>query len=126
MKQSLVLDTSLPLLDIPRLRSIRALGEPDDADGFFKGLLTIFFERAPALLADLEQAVAARDAHRVEKLAHALKGSAGNLGAARMMHFAERLEAIGRSKHLTDEVGLLLEALKLAYPETRGELLKHQ
>jgi hypothetical protein len=41
-----------------------------------------------------------------------------------MMHLAERLEAIGRSKQLTEEVQLLLAALKVAYPETRLELLK--
>ncbi len=124
MKPALVLETNWPLIDQPRLQSIKALGEPDDADGFFKGLLDIFFERAPSLLKELDAAAVSQDAFRIEKLAHALKGSAGNLGAARMMHLAERLEAIGRSKQLTEEVQLLLAALKVAYPETRLELLK--
>ncbi len=124
MKLALVRDAEPPLVDRPRLKSIKDLGLPGDADGFVKGLLDIFFERAPALMNDLAQALDGRDSHKVEKLAHALKGTAGNLGASRMMHLAERLESLGRSRSLEGEAVQILEALKASYPDTRHELLR--
>jgi HPt (histidine-containing phosphotransfer) domain-containing protein len=120
-----VAESQDPMVDLARLRSIKALGEPDDSDGFFSGLLNIFFERVPQLLSDLESAVVNQDSLRIEKLAHALKGSCGNLGAVRMMNLAERLESLGRSKQLTPELSVLLSQLKVAYPETREELLRN-
>ncbi len=42
----------------------------------------------------------AGDAHSVERIAHTLKGSCGNMGAVRMEALCRELEEIGRSEDL--------------------------
>lgn len=82
-------------IDEAKVKSLIELGDGDPS--FLKDLTEIFKERVPELKDDLEKALAASDAERVEKLAHALKGTCGNLGAERMMKICEHLEICGRS-----------------------------
>lgn len=54
---------------------------------------------------DLEQirsAIAAADAHAVERAAHGLKGAAANFGAAAAVEAAQRLEVLGRAGNLEE------------------------
>lgn len=79
--------------------------------GLLEELLRIFLENAPARLAALRAAIAARDAVRMEAAAHSLKGTLRALGAAPAQALAAALEAVGRQRRL-DGAGSLLESLE--------------
>ncbi len=70
-------------------------------------VLTSFLSRGPGLFAEVEAAADAGSAGELEASAHALKGSAGNLGLTALAELAARLEHAGRSGQL-DEVPALL------------------
>ena len=61
---------------------------------------SIFLEEYPALVTEIEAAVALRDAKRLERAAHSLKGSVSNFGADAATQAAYRLETIGRRADL--------------------------
>ena len=68
----------------------------------FRQLICLFLDRHPNMLADIRTALAAADHTAVERMAHTLKGTAGNLCAAEVALTAGRLEAVGRLKTLHD------------------------
>jgi CheY-like chemotaxis protein len=57
-------------------------------------VIRIFLEDCPARLADINAAVAARDAIALRAAAHALKGAAGNLAAVGLFEAAQVLERV--------------------------------
>jgi len=80
------------------------------------------------MVSDIGQAIASRDAEKLERAAHAFKGTVGTLGGKSAEGAAQRLETMGRSGDLVEaeeaygelkeEVELLQEALTaLAAPE---------
>ena len=68
----------------------------------FRQLICLFLDRHPDMLADIRTALAAHDAIAVERMAHTLKGTAGNLCAAEVALTAGRLEVVGRQHTLRD------------------------
>ena len=60
----------------------------------------LFLEDYPSLMTKIEHAVAAHDAHNLERAAHSLKGSIANFGSEAAYQAALDLEQIGRSKNL--------------------------
>jgi two-component system, sensor histidine kinase and response regulator len=78
------------------LRELQDEGEPD----ILNELIELFLTDVPPQLAALREAVEAGDAHSVERIAHTLKGSCGNMGAVRMEAICAELEEIGRSEDL--------------------------
>ena len=80
-----------PLVDLARLEEFR---EFDDAQlTMTHGVLRMYLHDAPLRLAAMEQAVAAGDAAALYKAVHALKGSAGNVGALALENLCLPLEA---------------------------------
>jgi signal transduction histidine kinase/DNA-binding response OmpR family regulator len=65
-------------------------------------IVVLFRESCPKQLADLRQAVARRDPAAVERVAHTIKGSVGNLAATAAFAVARRLELMGRAGDLGD------------------------
>ncbi len=78
-----------------RLDNLGDLGDVGDR-GLFADLLTLFVDRAPGLIADVERAAAARDAGLLEVCAHKLAGSALDLGAGPLARWCTELEMLGR------------------------------
>ncbi len=78
------------------LRELQEEGEPD----ILEDLIGLFLTDAPPQLGALREAVEAGDAHSVERIAHGLKGSSGNLGAVRMSALCTELEEMERSDEL--------------------------
>jgi HPt (histidine-containing phosphotransfer) domain-containing protein len=72
----------------------------------------VFRRDSPPLLAEMRMAVQRGDCESLERAAHRLKGSSGIFCAYATAEAAKRLEAIGRSRDLTeaDEALTLLEA----------------
>lgn len=62
------------------LRELQQEGEPDILDE----LIALFLEDTLQQLAALREAVENEDTQSVERIAHTLKGSCGNMGALRM------------------------------------------
>lgn len=86
----------LDLSVLAELRELQEEGEPD----LLRELIELFLTDVPARLVALREAVRADDAHSVQRIAHTLKGSCGNMGAVRMAAVCAELEEIGRSEDL--------------------------
>lgn len=86
-----------------------------------KEIAVLFLDDYPKSLSELREAVAARDAKRVERTAHGLKGSVSNFGARPAVEAALQLETMGRSQKLA-EVEQVFHTLELALAALRPEL----
>jgi CheY-like chemotaxis protein len=92
-----------------RLVELRDPEHPED-DELVAQLLRSFLDRAPVALHALGEAASRGDAPTVEHLAHALKGSAANTGAAGVARLCEQLERAGRGGDLGGAAELLVQA----------------
>ena len=93
-------------LDRGVIAGLRGLQREDDAD-IVAELAGMFLEDARSRLRALEEAVQSGDAPAVERVAHTLKGSSGNMGARGMSYLCARLEEIGASGDLSSGAGLI-------------------
>ncbi|QVL49628.1 MAG: response regulator [Thiocapsa sp.] len=83
--------------------------------------LDLVLAKTEDLMKTLQEAVDGRDAARLATAAHALKGSAGNLGASRLCELAGRLEQQGSESDLRD-VARLLEQTQCAQQRVSDDL----
>jgi two-component system sensor histidine kinase/response regulator len=86
-----------------------------------KEIAVLFLDDYPKSLIELREAVKTRDAKRVERSAHGLKGSVSNFGARLAVEAAFQLESMGRAQKLV-EVEQVLRSLELALAALRPEL----
>ncbi|MDP1569150.1 MAG: Hpt domain-containing protein [Vicinamibacterales bacterium] len=98
--------SGLPVLDHATLDRLRELNEPGEPDIVIE-VLTLFLEDAPARVAAVAAAQAAGDARGLERAAHGLKGSAGNIGALRLQALCHRIEDLGRLEEAGDPMVVL-------------------
>ena len=95
-------------LDPEVLAGLRDLGSPGDGEpDILTELVDIFVEDVEPRLAALREAVASGDTDGVERAAHTLKGSSGNMGARRMSEIASGLQDAGTSGDLSGAESLL-------------------
>ena len=81
-------------------RRIESLA-PFDADGtMVAGAIASFVADAPGRIEAMRVAHAAADAPAVAAAAHALKGAAANIGAARLQELTQRIESLAREGNL--------------------------
>lgn len=77
-----------PVLDEERWQEL--------ATGFsaesLQGLVRLFLQETPLLIASLQTALAAKEAPSTQALAHQLKGSSATVGAARLSQLADHIE----------------------------------
>ena len=81
-----------------------------------------FLADAPKRLAAIRAAIAAKDASKLDKSAHALKGSVAIFGAPAAVTAARNLEAMGRSRNL-QRAGEEFRTLEAAMKKLQAELL---
>ena len=113
-------DSEKDLLDrnvLAGLRELQAEGEPD----ILNELIELFLEEAPPQLAVLREAIEGGDARTVERVAHTLKGSSGNMGAMRMAAVCAELEKVGGSGELR-RAPELLERLEVEFDRAHQAL----
>jgi two-component system sensor histidine kinase RpfC len=106
------------LVDPIALADLERLG----GHAFISGLVSQFSDDATELLSSLREAVAEENVKRFRDAAHALRGSAANLGAARVFSNCLALRSItpsqlavegdGRVAQLMDDVGDTIEILR--------------
>lgn len=81
----------LELIDRDQFDMLVETGE-DEAAEMIQELLDLFTEESGPKMDELIQAASSGDRHRVNRLAHALAGAAGNLGGNRLSKAARDLE----------------------------------
>ncbi|MGI8648771.1 MAG: response regulator, partial [Rubrobacter sp.] len=104
-------------LDPTVINDLRELGGPE----MLAELQEIFFEDANGRLAGLREALEVGDARSVERIAHTLKGSSGNMGAARMALLCAELQEVNASGNL-ERAPRLVEELEAEFARVRAAL----
>ena len=84
-------------------------------------VIKIFLQEYPKLLHDVHHAAAQRNASLLERAAHALKGSVGDLAAPQAFDAARILEQMAREGKL-EGAGAALESLETALDHLEHEL----
>ena len=100
---------------------LRQLGGSDE--NFVHDLIALYVEDAGQRIAAIKAALAAGDATEMASAAHALKSSAGNMGAMTVRAIAEVIEQIGRKGSID---GAAEEAAKLEVEHDRAVECLHQ
>ncbi|MGH9717091.1 MAG: response regulator [Candidatus Acidiferrales bacterium] len=97
-----------------------ALDRVEGDHDLFEELVRLFVEECPAAMKEIRQAHRNGDGHRLDRLAHTMKGSSASLGANRVSQAALVLELRARSGALQNAVELidsLQKELDRALPE---------
>ncbi len=102
-------------------RRIKSL-EPFDPDGsMVAGAIASFLADAPGRIEAMRAAQAATDGAGMAAAAHALKGAAANIGAARLQELTQRIESLAREGDLAG-ARKALAGLDKALAEARAAL----
>lgn len=117
-------DVKAARIDVPKAGIYPAEPSPLNRDVFDKlreilgpalqQSIAPFLEDTPTYLTQLEQAVNEEDADTAREMAHAIKGSSGNLGATALAQIAKEIEELALEQKL-EEISRLLPRLKNAY-----------
>ncbi len=100
----------------------RSLQQLSDGDRQFeRELLSMYVDDTRSHLSELGDAVIAKDAQRVMKLAHYLKGSSGNVGIKSLHSCAANLESQAREGQLASSQQILAEMIGL-FQQVQGVL----
>jgi HPt (histidine-containing phosphotransfer) domain-containing protein len=111
---------AVPVLDPAVLETLRQLTPPGEAD-VLSEVLTLFLDDVPGRIARLRAAWQAGDAVAVQRAAHSLKGSAGNIGATQMLAVCTQLDQQGRSGDLS-LLPPLVESLDAEFAKVAAEI----
>ena len=98
------------VLDPSAIATLKSLEDPDDP-GVVKQIVDLFARDAPKAVQGILEGLAANDPKRIERFAHTLKGSSGNVGARALQRLCARIEAHGRAGE-TEPVGSLTAELE--------------
>lgn len=109
-----------PVLDPAVLATLRDLTPPGEPD-VLKELFALFLDDVPARIERLRAAWQAGDALAVQRAAHSLKGSAGNIGATQLHAVCALLDAQGRSGDLAP-LASLVASLDAEYARVAAEM----
>lgn len=90
--------------------------------GFLTQLIDLFIGQGADRIGDAERALARGDLIAVAAAAHALKSSAGNLGAHGLMACAAALEQAGRNGGDAASLAPRVATLRAAYEEAAAQL----
>ena len=109
--------TGEPVLDEAALERLRRIGGAD----LVRRMIELYLSNAEERIGMLTKGSAEGDVGLVELAAHTIKSSAGNVGAVRLQHTANALEAIAASGASDEE---LVARLVREYRESTAALRK--
>jgi HPt (histidine-containing phosphotransfer) domain-containing protein len=98
-----------------------ALARVDGDESLLADLARLFCEESPKMLAAVQQAVSAKDAERLQRAAHSLKGAVATFAAHHAFDAALKLERLGRAGDL-GEAGKAYQALESQVERLRSVL----
>lgn len=104
-----------PILNDSAIDRLTRIG----GDDLVRQMIELFLEHGPGRMAALIDGYEAGDAARVERAAHTLKSTAGNLGAGRLQATAETVEALAAEGSIDGE---LVARLQREYEESVAAL----
>lgn len=110
-----------PVLDLHVLMRLRQLQQPGQPDPVGE-MIDLFLQDFPKRLQLIFDAIARRDADALKAAAHSLKGSARNMGAARLADLCAKLEQLGRQGQMGPEIQSLGQQLQKHQAELVGAL----
>ena len=110
----------LPVLDPAVIATLRQLTPPGEPD-VLSEVLGLFLSDAPGRLTRLRTAWRDGDAVAVQRSAHSLKGSAGNIGAIAMLAVCKELDEQGRAGDLA-AMTPLVASLDAEYAKVAAEI----
>jgi HPt (histidine-containing phosphotransfer) domain-containing protein len=105
------------LLDPVALERLRRLG----GDGFVLKMTDLFLSYSTQKIEEARQALAAANPAQVARAVHAIKSSAGNVGALEVQDLATRIEQLA-SQSQPDSLAALMHELELSFAKTKIEL----
>ena len=111
---------SIRLLDPAVLDSLRQLTPPGEPD-VLNEVLRIFLQEIPPRVERLRTFLAAGNIVEVQREAHSLKGSAGNIGAGSLYDICRQVDDQGRSGDLTG-LSTLVDALTVEFDKVEVEI----
>lgn len=106
-----------PVIDQEVMGRLSGWGGPD----LIQKLIELFLQNTPAKVDEIRVGVASGEPHLVERAAHSLKSSAGNLGATRLHYLSAELEETA-AMGSPDGLGDLASRLETAHSETCAAL----
>jgi len=109
-----------PVLDPAVLSSLRQLTPPGEPD-VLNEVLQLFLEEVPPRIDRLRNAWRSRNIEEVQRSAHSLKGSAGNIGAHRLHAVCAELDHTGKSGEL-EATAALVDALTAEFDKVETEI----
>ena len=80
----------------------------------FAGLVQVYFDDTPKLLARLREAASSGDHDAIAEVTHSLKSSSANVGALPLAELAKRAESDAKARR-SDQLGLLAQRLDSEY-----------
>jgi HPt (histidine-containing phosphotransfer) domain-containing protein len=107
------------VMDFARLQEFRDYD--DDALTMTREVIALFMADAPQRLAAMDSAIEAGDRVALAQAAHALKGSAGNVGATAIQQAASEFEALA-AQALPSDAAARLARLRELWELTRAAL----
>ena len=111
-----------PVLDMSVVEELLSFADDGDPE-LLVDLIRMFLDDGPAKVAAVTAGLAAGDFDRVERAAHSLKGSSGNLGARLLQHACEQMQVATRY-HRLDESRRLAPLLEQRFTEAETALRK--
>ena len=114
-------DRQSEVIDPATFRELAALGEKGE---FLEKLVRIFLETGEQKIDSIEKTMRDRNFGRVAELAHALKGSAGQIGAVTLMEHCHRLSRTGPAGLMKDG-NEDVQILKKEFEKVRQSLTIH-
>ncbi len=111
------MDQILDMSVVEELLSFSDDGDPE----LLLDLIRMFLEDGPAKVAAVQEGLAVGDFEKMERAAHSLKGSSGNLGAKLLQETCERMQIASRG-HKLDESRQLATAIADRYAQAEAAL----
>ena len=112
--------TMADVLDPKVIDSLRQLTPPGEPD-VLNEVLTIFLQEVPTRVERLRTFLAAGNIVEVQRAAHSLKGSAGNIGARSLYDICRQLDDKARSGDLL-ALAPLVGALASEFDKVKAEI----
>ena len=109
--------TSIDPKVIADLRALQAGGPP----AFLAELIDLYLREAELQVAKIRASFDVQDAPSLERAAHTLKGSSGNLGARTLSALCAELQAVARAADWT-RAGELVPRVEREHATSSGEL----
>jgi len=109
--------TQLVVLDAVAVERLRRLGGQE----FLVEMIDLFLEHGPGRLDGIRAGMAERDAVLVQRSAHSLKSTAGNLGGRVVQGLAQEIETLAADGDL-EAAAPLVERLTAGFGELRAHL----